>query len=297
MLRKTLLTLALCLLSLTASADSIVGALPYNLTNGTTANATQVMANFNTIVNGANLNAAANGVNSSITQLTGLTTPLTVGQGGTGQNTLAAHGVVIGNAASGVNVTGTGTAAQVLTSNGASSDPTFQTINSFPVGGMVIWTTTSCPAGFLYENGQAVSRSTYATLFGVIGTTFGTGDGTTTFNLPDMRGYFPRGWADDGSIDSGRSFATTQTDAIKSHTVTSTSVVTDPGHTHGLVAFHGNAAGAGLYSQQASVSSSPNAAQPTDSATTGITVATTSSYSGSTETRPYNLALVFCIKN
>ncbi|MDB5167256.1 MAG: hypothetical protein JWN26_401 [Candidatus Saccharibacteria bacterium] len=47
---------------------------------------------------------------------------------------------------------------------------------------------SSVPSGFLAENGSAVSRSTYANLFAVIGTTYGTGDGSTTFNLPDSRG-------------------------------------------------------------------------------------------------------------
>lgn len=59
--------------ALSARADSIVSSLPFNLTNGSTADATQVMANFNAIVSGVNTNAAANGNNSSITNLTGLT--------------------------------------------------------------------------------------------------------------------------------------------------------------------------------------------------------------------------------
>jgi microcystin-dependent protein len=48
------------------------------------------------------------------------------------------------------------------------------------------------PAGWLLCNGQAVSRTTYLTLFNVIGTLYGTGDGATTFNLPDMRNRYPR---------------------------------------------------------------------------------------------------------
>jgi microcystin-dependent protein len=70
--------------------SSIVGSLPYDLTNGTTADATQVMANYNTIVTDVNANGAESGANSSITSLSGLTTPLSVGQGGTGASTLAA---------------------------------------------------------------------------------------------------------------------------------------------------------------------------------------------------------------
>lgn len=55
--------------------------------------------------------------------------------------------------------------------------------------GMIIMTgSTATPAGWLYCDGSAVSRTTYKALFGAIGTNFGTGDGSTTFNLPDFEG-------------------------------------------------------------------------------------------------------------
>lgn len=60
------------------------------------------------------------------------------------------------------------------------------------------------PTGYLYCNGQAISRTTYADLFAKIGTTWGQGDGSTTFNVPDLRGVVIRGWNDtasDGFID------------------------------------------------------------------------------------------------
>lgn len=56
------------------------------------------------------------------------------------------------------------------------------------VGEMKVWPVASSPSGFLLCDGQEVSRVTYANLFSVLGTTWGVGDGTTTFNLPDMRG-------------------------------------------------------------------------------------------------------------
>ena len=52
---------------------------------------------------------------------------------------------------------------------------------------------TVAPENYLFCDGSAVSRSTYATLFGVIGTTFGAGDGSTTFNVPDLSGRVPLG--------------------------------------------------------------------------------------------------------
>ena len=51
----------------------------------------------------------------------------------------------------------------------------------------------AAPTGWLLAAGSAVSRTTYATLFAAIGTTYGAGDGSTTFNLPDFRGVFPKG--------------------------------------------------------------------------------------------------------
>jgi microcystin-dependent protein len=79
-----------------------------------------------------------------------------------------------------------------------------------PAGAVIFHAANTAPSGFLKANGAAVSRTTYAALFSAIGTTFGAGDGSTTFLVPDLRGYFPRGWADDGSTDSGRSFGSTQ---------------------------------------------------------------------------------------
>lgn len=62
-----------------------------------------------------------------------------------------------------------------------------------PVGSVLMWTTPSAPTGWLLCDGSAVSRTTFASLFAVIGTTFGAGDGSTTFNLPDMITRVPRG--------------------------------------------------------------------------------------------------------
>ena len=60
-------------------------------------------------------------------------------------------------------------------------------IEGIPSGTIVPWSDASIPSGFLECTGQAVSRSTYATLFGIIGTTYGSGDGSTTFNVPDLQ--------------------------------------------------------------------------------------------------------------
>lgn len=59
---------------------------------------------------------------------------------------------------------------------------------NIPIGGLVDFCGSSPPAGFLVCNGSAISRSTYAALFAVIGTAYGPGNGSTTFNIPDFRG-------------------------------------------------------------------------------------------------------------
>lgn len=80
------------------------------------------------------------------------------------------------------------------------------------------WATNTAPAGYLECSGAAVSRTTYAALFAVIGTTFGSGDGSTTFNLPNLRGEFIRGWDNGRGVDSGRAFGSAQSDELKAHT-------------------------------------------------------------------------------
>lgn len=73
-----------------------------------------------------------------------------------------------------------------------------------PAGLVSCFARTTAPTGWLKANGAAVSRTAYADLFAAIGTTFGVGDGVTTFNLPDLRGEFIRGWDDGRGVDSGR---------------------------------------------------------------------------------------------
>lgn len=71
-------------------------------------------------------------------------------------------------------------------------------------GEIKIWSTDTAPDGYLLCYGQAVSRTTYAALFAVVGTTFGAGDTTTTFNVPDMRGRMPLGQDNMGGASADR---------------------------------------------------------------------------------------------
>ena len=84
-----------------------------------------------------------------------------------------------------------------------------------PSGAVMYFAGRNAPTGWLKANGAAVSRTTYAALFAAIGTTYGAGDGRSTFNLPDLRAEFLRGWDDGRGIDSGRAFGSAQSDAIR----------------------------------------------------------------------------------
>ncbi len=91
-----------------------------------------------------------------------------------------------------------------------------------PPGMIMDFASPSAPVGWLKCNGVAVSRTAYAALFAAIGTTWGAGDGFNTFNLPDFRGEFRRGWDDGRGVDVGRAFGSFQAQAIQSHTHTGT---------------------------------------------------------------------------
>lgn len=119
------------------------------------------------------------------------------------------------------------------------------------------------PYGWIKANGAPVSRTAYAALFGVIGTTFGAGDGATTFNLPDLRGEFIRGFDDGRGVDAARVIGSAQAHEL---------------------AWHQHAVpvnGTGSDGTQANGTSSGSIT------TSGV---------GGTETRPRNVALLACIK-
>jgi len=108
--------------------------------------------------------------------------------------------------------------------------------NIVPAGVIQMWPTASAPAGFLLCNGAAVSRTTYAALFAVTGTTFGAGDGSTTFNLPNYAGRMPIGVGSGYSLAGTGGSATTTLSVgnlpSHSHNYSGTTGGTSNGHTH-----------------------------------------------------------------
>lgn len=118
------------------------------------------------------------------------------------------------------------------------------------IGCMFFHGATTPPASTLECDGSAISRTTFADLFAIIGTTWGIGDGSTTFNIPDMRGEFPRGWDNGRGVDSGRSLGTSQSYQFTQHNHSWTTSNTDTGsgatsqvhHTDGQIAINANVA-------------------------------------------------------
>jgi len=151
-------------------------------------------------------------------------------------------------------------------------------------GSLLMWPTTSAPTGYLNCDGTAVSRSTYASLFAVVSTTFGSGDGSTTFNLPNYTNRMPYG-ATIGSTGGSANAI------VVSHTHTAT--VTDPNHSHAVnaVGFTGDGSFAlGSGSGQPQVTS-------TSPAVTGISVSnSTTGVSGTNANLPPYLGINFIIK-
>jgi microcystin-dependent protein len=151
--------------------------------------------------------------------------------------------------------------------------------------GTVIWTArSSAPTGYLKANGAAVSRSTYATLFSAIGTIYGAGDGSTTFNLPDLRGEFIRGWDDGRGVDSGRAMGSNQAFSTSASDLS----VSPSSHSHSYSDETNSGTGGGQGGGGA------NTGTQTLSKTTGSQ--SLSVVSSATETRPRSLALLACIK-
>lgn len=132
-----------------------------------------------------------------------------------------------------------------------------------PIGVVVDFAGTVAPTGWLMCYGQAISRSTYDDLFSVIGTTFGVGDGSTTFNLPDLRGRVTAGKDDMGGTSADR--LTNQTGGLNGDTLGATGGAETHALTTAQLASHSHAAGTlatasdGAHSHNTTIFAVPNA--------------------------------------
>ena len=253
-----------------------------SIPNGVTAQVYSDGINFYSSQTGSAGNFAVSG-NLSVSGTTALTGALTYGGvalsnavTGTGNMVLSASPAFTGTptaptAAAGTNTTQIATTAFVLS-------------NGVPTGGLIMWSTASAPSGFLLCDGTAVSRTTYAALFAIIGTTFGAGDTTTTFNVPNYTNRMPYGTTIGATGGSANA-------VVVSHTHT----ITDPGHTHTLtnLALHTDIVSGGPIPIQTRTNN-PNTTS-VQTASTGITV-DTAGVSGTNANLPPYLGINFIIK-
>lgn len=151
------------------------------------------------------------------------------------------------------------------------------------VASIAAFARNSAPDGWLECNGQTKSRTEFARLFAEIGVAFGAGDGISTFNLPDLRGEFIRGWDNGRGVDAGRVFGDAQLDQFQDH-------VHVPGSSANFLVANGGglllatAGGGNISGVSLSTSTSAPRANAFGPLRTGA------------ETRPRNVAMMFCIK-
>jgi microcystin-dependent protein len=161
----------------------------------------------------------------------------------------------------------TGT-TRVLTVQDASGTLAYLSDTSL-VGEVRIYAGASEPTGWLFCYGQAISRSTYSSLFALIGTTYGAGDGSTTFNVPDIRGRVVAGQDDMGGTSANRLTGTSGgvdgdvlggTGGAETHTLTTSEM---PAHTHDTTGYQVLGGGGSLQNSASATSPTANTSSST----------------------------------
>lgn len=196
------------------------------------------------------------------------------------------------------------------------------------VGAVMAWPMTTVPAGFLECDGSAISRSTYSALFAVFGTAYGVGDGSSTFNLPNYKDYFLRGFdsagtdagsrTDRGDGTTGAAVGTKQADQTRAHTHGPGTLATDSQGAHTHFAWANENGGdptpainltASNYATASGFSGATDRQYAMDGTATAATVGLTSSNgahthsvtsgltasTGGTETRPANITVKWIV--
>ncbi len=148
---------------------------------------------------------------------------------------------------------------------------TISNTKPLPAGSIIYVCMHNPPSGFLKADGSEVYRQDYPDLFSAIGVRFGSGDGISTFNLPDLRGEFIRGLDNGRGIDAGRELGNVQMDEFKSHY-------------HGFLDRPNMRLESGVYTW------TPQVMEVAEQDSISTTRA------GGSETRPRNIALLACIK-
>jgi len=167
-------------------------------------------------------------------------------------------------------------------------------IEGIPTATIVPWSDSSVPSGFLECNGAAVSRTTYATLFGIIGTTYGVGDGSTTFNVPDLQDNVPVGKSNNKALAStGGANTVTSTGNVGGSTANATlSTAQLASHSH-----PGGAGGGGAAPSYPQISVTQNATTGSAGSGSGHSHNMSANFSGDATSvlQPY-LTIIYIIK-
>ena len=193
-----------------------------------------------------------------------------------------------------------------------SGNLSFQIVAGVPSGSVFCMAVATVPSGYLECNGAAVSRTTYAALFAIIGTTYGTGNGSSTFNLPDLRGEFVRGFDNGRGVDSGRSINNPQgaSNASHNHSISASGTTSTRSLTgsvnvisESFAGFGGSATG--VFTKKGGFNAGGTPGGPDSNNCGGfdmdashnhtVTVSGTTGSQGS-EARPRNVAMMYIIK-
>ena len=189
----------------------------------------------------------------------------------------------------------------------------FETIAGVPVATVFCRAASVVPSGYLECNGAEISRTTYSALFGIIGVQYGAGNGSSTFNLPDLRGEFIRGFDNGRGIDSGRSMASTQgsQNLSHNHSYSNNSItVSGANHAHNIRKLElnnnngsvditlgsGQSYNVGYSASDSGLVSAGNAVKNSGNLSMSGTVGITINNAGGTESRPRNVAMMYIIK-
>jgi hypothetical protein len=152
--------------------------------------------------------------------------------------------------------------------------------NNIPPGTTITFSGITAPSGYLVCDGSPVSRTTYAGLFAAVGIIYGAGDGSTTFNLPDYRGYFFRGTNSGSGNDPDAASRTNRGDGTTGDNIGTKQADQLASHYH---TFPWNFGGGGGGIGYSPFSATPNSTLYTDA-------------TGGNETRPKNINVLYCIK-
>lgn len=298
-----------------ATANGIAGTANTAVTNSNAAVSTANTASSNASAAQATANAALPKTGGTMTGNITFNAGQTFPSSGITAGTTSIPGIVqLTDSTSSTSTTTAATPNAVKSAFDSATSAQTTANNAAPPGTVQFYAVNTPPTGWLKANGAEISRITYAALFAAIGTTFGAGDGSTTFTLPDLRGEFLRGWDDGRGVDTSRGFGSTQAQAFLSHTHTggtaasgshSHSGITTTAGSHSHTSTGAGTSGSPVYVTKAGDSGDRTyTTNPAGDHAHSLSIDAGGSHShtfttdaqGGTETRPRNVALLAIIK-